>query len=456
MKSLIFTFFLFFAHAHVVSAHIKSFFTPICEYLHSIDATSTPCGLDGIDCIYVITLDETPSRWQRTKELLEARMLHPTCVHGINGWTLIDGKAEKIAGRYPLRLKASEYGRLLSYVSVLKDAHDRGLSCIWIVEDNLEMFGNVFQLPALIKNLTKHDPNWDLFFTDVAPRYKKEEEVLRLKEIPYDPRPEDNLKEKAYYQKRYRVTDDIMKIHARPRSNSLILSRKGIEKVLNYFTHTYAWSEFDINLHTIPALREYSVRKDIASRWVNYSPSATPSSLLSAEELTSLFYSALKLQSQANEEEALEAFKKRSKLGGDPNEIFWSLFQVGCIYQRQNSDPELFIEAFNQAYLFAPSRAEPLYHLANHYRTTGEANLGFLLANYALSLSEPSAPHVEHWIYHWGVLMEHALCSYYSGRFAEFEASNKAMLSDISLPRHVRKCVEDNLQFSKTIVPTFN
>ena len=434
-------------------AHIKNFETPLVDHLHTIEEVTTPTGLEGVDCIYVINLKGKPEKWQHVKELFEKRNLHPSHLISVNGWSLIDGKAQKISGPYPTRLQAGEYGRLLSYISALKDAYERGFKCIWIAEDNLEIFGNVFLLPHHLKQLTEFDPDWDVFFPDVSPRYKIGNEVLRLKECSYDPRPDERLNEASYYQKKFRVNDDIMKIRSRPGFNSLLLSRKGIEKVLNYFTHVYVWSPFDVNLHTVPDLLEYSVRKDITSRWIQPKEHLQQSSDHPEDVAHELFQKALTQHSQNDLTKALDTFKKRAQIGGDPDEIFWSLYQIGCIEQNLNYDPEVFLEAFNQAYLFAPTRAEPLYRLAQHYRLTGEVNLGYLLANYALYLEKPRSQHVGSWIYHWGILMEHSLCSYYSGRIAAFDESNKKLLDDQTLPPQVRKCVEDNLKFTDLIHP---
>ena len=60
--------------------------------------------------------------------------------------------------------------------------------------------------------------------------------------------------------KRKAISQNIMKIHARHGTHSMIISKKGIIKLLDYFTHVYLWGPIDNDMHYIHDLKEYSAQ----------------------------------------------------------------------------------------------------------------------------------------------------------------------------------------------------
>jgi hypothetical protein len=61
------------------------------------------------------------------------------------------------------------------------------------------------------------------------------------------------------------VGENLMKIGQRFCLHSYFVSRKGMEKILHYFTHTYIYTAVDIDIHYIPDIRQYSVLEDVVS-----------------------------------------------------------------------------------------------------------------------------------------------------------------------------------------------
>ena len=45
----------------------------------------------------------------------------------------------------------------------------------------------------------------------------------------------------------------------------MIFSKKGLAKVYSYFTHMHLWSPIDVDIHYVPGLKEYAVKKDIVT-----------------------------------------------------------------------------------------------------------------------------------------------------------------------------------------------
>ena len=80
--------------------------TPVLDALKPIELSSSSSGLQGIDCIYVINLDERPTRWEHAKRCFQQEGLCPNRVSAINGWkipiekqmALIDPRAPLLSG----------------------------------------------------------------------------------------------------------------------------------------------------------------------------------------------------------------------------------------------------------------------------------------------------------------------------------------------------------------------
>jgi len=83
---------------------------------------------------------------------------------------------------------------------------------------------------------------------------------------------------------------------------------------------------------------------------------------------------------------ALDSFEKRILMGGDPRELFFSLYRIGALQERLGMKPEIFINSYLRAYLYRPHRLEPLYCLANYFIQTNCYLLGYLIARFALSI----------------------------------------------------------------------
>jgi GR25 family glycosyltransferase involved in LPS biosynthesis len=246
-----------------MQAHIQPYETPTSSYLRSTEIAYSTSNFPPIDCIFVINLDRRPERWEKTKKLCDKQNLVVNRFSAIDGWTLSDLDVKKLMGNYEIRLRKGTIGCLLSHVSILKEAYNRGYNTIWIMEDDVEFLGDIHTISPLLKTLTKIDPNWDVFYTDIE---GKDANGNRIPSLGSDFRPDDfGHFPLSYYLKRRVVSKGIMRIGQRFGAHSFILSRKGIEKILHYFTHVYIYSPIDVDMHYIPGIRQYSAMEDIVS-----------------------------------------------------------------------------------------------------------------------------------------------------------------------------------------------
>jgi len=90
---------------------------------------------------------------------------------------------------------------------------------------------------------------------------------------------------------------------------------------------------------------------------------------------------------------AIQAYERRAAMGGFPEEVWYSLFQLGVLHERQGSDFAPALAAYLRAYQFRPIRAEPLYELARYYRQRGEYAVAFLFAKTAIEIPRPPDIH---------------------------------------------------------------
>jgi GR25 family glycosyltransferase involved in LPS biosynthesis len=257
MKMYISLFFLLVCFIFPVLAETK-----IRSFLRDIHLQNTNSGMDKIDCVYVINLEKRPKKWIDTQRALESFGIHPNRVDAINGWMLRDDEVRCLMGPYPVRLRKGEIGCILSHVSVLNDAHRRNYKFIWVCEDDIMICENPHHVVNLISKLSEIDPLWDVFYTDSD---TKNSEGLIVSSVGFDFRPDAPHGADAYYLERMVVAKNLVRLRQRFGAYSMILSTRGIEKILTHFFKNYLWSSYDVDIHYIPGLRQYCVNRDVVS-----------------------------------------------------------------------------------------------------------------------------------------------------------------------------------------------
>lgn len=239
-------------------AFLQPFETAVVNYLKPITVTEFQSGVKGVDCIYVINLDERPEKWEWF--ISQEADIHVNRVSGINGWKLTSEQLQELSGSYPVRISPGQYGCLLSHISILKDAENRGFETIWVMEDDAEFLADPHQISDLLKELSSM--NWDVLYTDIDMREPVGGYIISQH---VDPRPGQVLPQKFYAMKRKRVSKNLMRIRNRFGTHSILVSRSGIKKMLDYFTHVYFWAHIDHDMHYIPGIREYSATRNIVT-----------------------------------------------------------------------------------------------------------------------------------------------------------------------------------------------
>ena len=93
-----------------------------------------------------------------------------------------------------------------------------------------------------------------------------------------------------------------------------------------------------------------------------------------------VFYLAQTYKDLGRYAEALTWYERRVMLGGWPEEVFYAMYQVGRMQQAMRIKWEQVLVSYLRAYGYRPTRIEPLFEIARHYRLAGQFELGFTFA----------------------------------------------------------------------------
>lgn len=253
--------------------------------------------MDHIDYVYMINLDKRPEKYARTMKALEPYGITPYRFSAVNGWELsfeaidelgivyeegmpygpiatvyrhVNGKEyssfeimkEPGVTYYCHCLSRGAIGCLLSHVSILQDAYDSDYQTIWIMEDDIKVVSNPNELSGIVTDLNHLAPNWDVLFTDNEIKGGNCEPVPCLM---IRPRPLVHLQPLSYYLQRTPLNHELTKIGMRFGSASMIISRSGIEKLLNYFKTYKVYFPYDIDYFFVPGINLYACNRDIVT-----------------------------------------------------------------------------------------------------------------------------------------------------------------------------------------------
>jgi glycosyltransferase involved in cell wall biosynthesis len=163
------------------------------------------------------------------------------------------------------------------------------------------------------------------------------------------------------------------------------------------------------------------------------------------------FYLAQTLRDLGRHREALAAYERRAAMGGWPEEVWYSLFQVALLRERLGEDDRSVVTAFLTAFEHRPTRAETLVELSRYLREHGgRHDLAHVFATRAAELPlTDDVLFVTPGSYLWRARDELSVTSYWVGRFAESAALAEALLADPNLPPEERERVRKNLAFAR-------
>jgi len=157
-----------------------------------------------------------------------------------------------------------------------------------------------------------------------------------------------------------------------------------------------------------------------------------------------VFYLAQSYRGLNDYPNAIAYYEQRAKMGGQKEEVFFSLYSIGFLQRKQKDSPDIFLSALSRAFCYSLKRAEPLFQMALHCVETANYWLGFLLAKEAEDIPFPEdGLFAEFWAYDCGFPLIYVTCSFECGQFDESWTAAQKLLLNPRLPDQARTYVQD-------------
>jgi glycosyltransferase involved in cell wall biosynthesis len=157
------------------------------------------------------------------------------------------------------------------------------------------------------------------------------------------------------------------------------------------------------------------------------------------------FYLAQTLRDLGDHPAALTAYRRRAAMGGWPEEVFYSLYQIAQVLERTGASDGEIDAAYLAAYEADPGRAEPLYRLALRHRLARRYATALMFAEVASAIPYPDRLlFVERDVYEWRIDDELSICLWWTGQRAESVDLCNCLLWGDRLPAGERERVERN------------
>ena len=267
----------------------------VVSHLRKMNYDNAPSGIDGIDCIYMINLDERPEKWKASISQLKPYGLKIRRLSAVNGWTLSNSTLEAIGVKYQPGMRTDLLGTrfdknkrkiterifkhkdkayftedislgaigcALSHLSVLLDAYKKNYDTIWVMEDDILVVDHPKKLARRVKELDAlvGSGNWDILFTDTD--YQNALGAI-IKCDSVRTRPNFSPKNLCVFNLRQRVGSHFIRTGARYGAHSMIVRRSGIKKLLAFIKQYKVFLPYDMEYLLPPGMKLYSLNSPI-------------------------------------------------------------------------------------------------------------------------------------------------------------------------------------------------
>lgn len=265
---------------------LQAFFNPVFHEEFSLP-------IQGIDCLYMINLDERPEKWAASLKALQPWGIVPCRFSAVNGWKIPGSELNQLGVRFEKGMQGGLWGTyfdpephdewifrvgqyyfchhitrgtigiVLSHLSLLQDAIERDYRTIWIMEDDIEVHEDPKIMESIVEELDAlTQGQWDILFTDPD---TKDKEGRYVPCYSTTKRPNFPPTEGKIIYKKAPISSNLCAIGARFGAYSYIIKRSGIEKILDFYNRYAIFHPYDIDIFMIPGLRVFTTRRDIVS-----------------------------------------------------------------------------------------------------------------------------------------------------------------------------------------------
>ncbi len=142
-------------------------------------------------------------------------------------------------------------------------------------------------------------------------------------------------------------------------------------------------------------------------------------------------------------------YARQVELGGFGTDIFLAMWRVAQAMEHLGEPWADVQDALLRAWAFRPTRAEPLYQIAVHYRVEQQYQLGYMFAERAARIPLPEEDiSFDRDIYTWCAMDEQAVCAGWIGKHAEAFTLCRRLLARPDVPDERRRAIAHNRDFS--------
>lgn len=140
-------------------AHILESETTIQQYFTTFDGVPEGSGLKYVDCVYVLNLARRPEKWANTVNQLSPYKIPFNRFEGIYGWGMGEAEITQFWSEQQrflpeghdinsatIKNSPGKLGCVLSHLSLIQDAYDRGYQCIWLLQDDIEVVDDLHKI----------------------------------------------------------------------------------------------------------------------------------------------------------------------------------------------------------------------------------------------------------------------------------------------------------------------
>ena len=138
---------------------------------------------------------------------------------------------------------------------------------------------------------------------------------------------------------------------------------------------------------------------------------------------------------------ALKWYQRRVLMGGWDEEIYFAMYRIAELMSQLGAPWPEVQDAYLRAWEFRPTRAEPLYAIARHYRDEQRYRLGYQFAKLAAEIPYPEHDVlvVRADIYAWRATDEQAVCASWIDKQAEAFTLWRRLLTRPDVPDEDRQ-----------------
>ncbi|MGB7978578.1 MAG: glycosyltransferase family 25 protein [Chlamydiales bacterium] len=272
----------------------------LLPHLRKIEKRIHATSIEGVDCTYLINLDERRDRLNECLQNLLPFGILPQRFPAIYGWRIPleeyadlgvkfgpgmwPGKENALLavpnrGFFFVQLSEAFYGQTffsgwltpgalgctLSHLSVLQDALDAGYETIWVLEDDFVLIENPHLLSGKIEELDRlvGASGWDVLYTDSDYLFGVDPTQDLQAQLPMKWRPDRPDFDLKTLLGSTPVGDGFLKIGSRIGTHSMMIRRSGVEKILRFNKEHGIFMPYDHEIAFVPDIRLYALKQPI-------------------------------------------------------------------------------------------------------------------------------------------------------------------------------------------------